>query len=419
MTAAFTLPAQTALAVALQWQPGDEVRVGRLAMRGRQVLFEFDRAFLADGLDISPFRLPRQPGVLQAGDPAFESLPGVFNDSLPDGWGRLLLDRAARRAGITPAALPPLDRLAHVGCAGMGALVYRPELGVAPAGRGIDLDDVDREVREVLAGSAGDVLEHLRQLGGSPQGARPKALVQLGPGDKLSDAAGHLGADWQPFLVKFAADGDFADAGPVEWAYAQMAAAAGVELPVTRLLPSRTGHGYFAAQRFDRAGPARLHVATASGLLHADHRLPSLDYLDLARLTVRLCRDHRQGEALVQRMVFNVLAHNRDDHAKQFSYVMTRDGAWRLSPAYDLMFSAGLGGEHSTAVAGEGRAPRWPHVQQVAEVAGMSPANLRRVVEQTRAAVERWPEFAAAAGVTAATTAEISAELGRVASAWR
>ena len=410
MTQPMRLPQGTALAVALRWDAATEVPVGRLGMRDRRVLFEFDPAFLAAGVDISPFHLRRQPGVLEVREPMFDNLPGVFNDSLPDGWGRLLLDRTARRHGIAPETLTPLDRLAHVGTDGIGALVYRPVLDTGGGDETIDLDTVAEASRAVLEGSADDLLDDLRRVGGSPQGARPKALIQI------EEATGHItdawrdrGAGWRHFLVKFATPSDPIDVGPIELAYARMAAAAGVLVPPSHLLPSRIGPGWFASARFDRDGARRMHVVTAAGLLHADFRMPSLDYVDLAKATVRLTRDHRAGEAMFRLAVFNVLAHNRDDHAKQFSFLMDQSGVWSLAPAYDLTFSAGPGGEHSTSVAGEGRNPTRAHLLDVADAAGLSRSRAVAAIEQARAAVARWPELAREAGVSSASADQIGA----------
>ena len=412
MTPVLQLPPGSTLRVALCWDADTEVAVGRLGMRGRFCLFEFDRDFLAHGPEISPLRLPRQPGVVETREPMFEHLPGVFNDSLPDGWGRLLLDRLARRQGVQPERLTPLDRLAHVGSSGIGALVYHPEIVNEPSAQAVDLDTVAAEAQAVLEGTGDDVLTRLQALGGSPQGARPKALVQIQETTgRIADALQSRGPGWRDWLVKFGAQGDVPDIGPVEFAYAQMAKAAGVRMPDVRLLPSRTGPGFFAACRFDREGAVRHHVVTAAGLLHADYRVPSLDYVDLAKLTVRLTRDHQQGEDLFRLMAFNVLAHNRDDHAKQFSFVMTREGAWRLSPAYDLTFSSGMGGEHTTAVAGEGRSPGREHMLRVADAAGLKRAHAGEILERTREVVGRWLEFAEAAGVTAGTSAGIESTL--------
>ncbi len=407
------LPAGATLAVSLEWDSATVVPVGRLGMRGRQVLFEFDRQFLLDGVEIAPLHLRRRPGVIEIREPVFDNLPGVFADSLPDGWGRLLLDRAARQKGIQPQTLTPLDRLAHVGRDGIGALVYRPELGADGRQDAIDLDRLADASRAVLDGTSDDLLDRLRAVGGSPQGARPKALVQIeADTGRVTDAQHEHGPGWRHFIVKFASPMDFPDMGPVELAYARMAAAAGVRIPAVRLLPSRHGHGFFASARFDRDGDRRLHVATAAGLLHADFRMPSLDYVDLAKLTVRLTQDHREGEQMFRLMAFNVLAQNRDDHAKQFSFLMDRTGAWTLAPAYDLTFAPGIAGEHTTSVAGEGKAPTLAHMHKVADAAGLARQVADRIVEQTREAVRRWPETAAAAGVTEATAAEIGRVVG-------
>ena len=126
---------------------------------GIQIYFEYDRLFLNKGLEISPLKCPLRPGV-QTFDPfLFEGLPGVFNDSLPDGWGRLLLDRKVRSQGILPEQLSPLDRLAHVGHTGMGALMYKPDDGQESAQKSLDLHQLAMHVQQVLNGEAEDVLQ--------------------------------------------------------------------------------------------------------------------------------------------------------------------------------------------------------------------------------------------------------------------
>ncbi len=415
MTQRWKLPVGATLAVHLCWDAGREVRVGRLGMRDRRVLFEFDSEFLRSGLEISPFKLRRGPGVIEGREPIFENLPGVFNDSLPDGWGRLLLDREVRRQGVPPASLTPLDRLAHIGRDGIGALVYQPELGPNHRQETVELDELAQASRAVLEGSSEELLEKLRRLGGSPQGDRPKALVQIHePTGQLTDALHDRGPDWRHFIVKFAAQADVSDVGPLELAWSRMAAAAGVRVPESRLLASTIGPGYFAAARFDRQGSARLHVITASGLLHADHRVPSLDYVDLAKVAVRLTGDHREGEMLFRLMVFNVFAHNRDDHAKQFSFTLDSAGTWRLAPAYDLTFSGGMAGEHTTAIAGNGRDPRAADMLKVADAAGLKRTRALEILAEVREVTGRWRAFCEHAGVSGQTMRwmEHEAQLG-------
>ena len=387
-------------------------RVGRLAARDRRLYFEYDRDFLAQGREISPLRLPLRPG-LQTFDPAlFEGLPGVFNDSLPDGWGRLLLDRALRSRGVLPEEIGPIDRLAHVGAHGMGALVYEPDIGPESATVEIDLDWLAAQAAEVFEGQADQVLDELIALNGSSAGARPKAMVGYHPGTgAMIHGASVLPEGFEPWLVKFPNGQDGEDGGAIEYVYARMAALAGVPMTETRLVRTPAGGAYFATRRFDRVGGSRLHAHTASGLLHADHRVPALDYETLLELTTVVTRDVRQTENMFRLAVFNVLAHNRDDHAKNFTFLMEADGGWRLSPAYDLTFSSGPGGEQTTTVMGEGRAPGIEHLRRLGATAMLPRTAVEAIIDQTREALTHWPEIARANGIRPATVRLIGARL--------
>lgn len=380
----------------------DPMQVGRLATKDRRIYFEYDAAFIKRGLAISPFRLPLKTGV-QAGDPGlFDGLPGVFNDSLPDGWGRLLLDRALRARGIMPDAFAPLDRLGHVGRHGMGALVYEPDDSETPAQNHIDLDELSEQSRHVLEGESSAVLETLLALGGSPAGARPKAMIGVNADkSKIVQGVDDLPDKYEHWLVKFPGTVDSLDAGAVEFVYGQMARAAGLDVMESHLFPAKKGPGYFATRRFDRLpGNKRLHKHTASGLLHADFRAPSLDYHDLIRATMALTRDIREAHKMFRLAVFNVLSHNRDDHAKNFSFLMDERGKWRMAPAYDLMFSGGPGGEQSTMVMGEGKNPGTAQLLELAAIADLSDDEARIIIDQTRQALDQWQTLAHEAGVS-------------------
>jgi len=401
------------LLVTLRWDTRDIQPVGRLAWRDRVAYLEYDEAFLASKLEISPVHHRAEPGVIRPHDIAvFEGLHGVFNDSLPDGWGRLLVDRRARQLGIEPATLTPLDRLACVGEQAIGALCYAPAIDVwDTSGPALDLDRLAADAHRVLEGAAGDVISELGQAGGSPGGARPKALIAI-------DDAGHAihGADdapdgYTPYLVKFRGPDDPEDAAQIEQAYAEMAKAAGVRMPETRLIVGAGEQSYFAARRFDREGAKRLHVHSASGLLYADIRLPSLDYKDLIALTRFLTRDRREGTAMFTLAVFNVLSHNRDDHARQFSFIMARDGAWRLAPAYDLTFAPGPGGEHSTSVLGHGKAVAREHLVELGKKADLKRGEIDDIIDAVAGAVADWQHFADACGVGATSRNRIAAVL--------
>lgn len=392
------IPPRTPLVVSLQWKGGVVMPVGRMATRNRQIFFEYHPSFVTRPLPISPFHLPLATHVLGPFDTPFEGLPGIFNDSLPDGWGRLLVDRRARRIGVT---LTPLDRLAVVGRHGIGALIYEPETVLKDAQGVLDLDELAADAAATLEGDAEDVLDQLIVLGGSPQGARPKAMIGWSQRRKsVVHGARELASGYRRFLVKFPASADPKDIGPIEYAYSLMAAAAGVRMPRTHLFPSRGGPGFFGAERFDYHGAERRHVHTLSGLLNLDHRVPTLDYTSVLAATRRLTRDHREVVAMFRLMAFNVLAHNRDDHSKQFSFLMDASGTWTVSPAYDLTFSDGINGEHTTTIDGEGRAPTDADMIRAACKADVKERDAARIIDEVRAAVAKWPSFASKAGVT-------------------
>jgi serine/threonine-protein kinase HipA len=381
---------------------GGELKpLGRLAAHERKIYFEYNSAFISTGLEISPFHLPLKSGVSSFDPNLFEGLPGVFNDSLPDGWGRLLFDRYARSCGILPSEITPLTRLAHIGHHGMGALVYEPDHSTHDTDSVIVLDRLAEQAQEVLNGSADDVLQELLNLNGSSAGARPKALIGLDLArQSIIHGARELPVAYEPWMVKFSNFQDGADAGAIEYVYALMAFDAGLIVPDVHLFPAQKGAGYFAIKRFDRNGEQRLHMHSASGLLHSDFRVPSLDYEDLIALTGRLTRDVREVEKMYRLAVFNVLAHNRDDHAKNFSFLMNSEGQWHLSPAYDLTFSSGPRGEQSTMVMGEGRKPGVEHLVKLGESAKIAKARIREIIDQTHAALSHWPVLAGQYGVS-------------------
>lgn len=388
------------------------IAVGRLALRDRKIYFEYDASFIDAGPVISPLRLPLQSGVTSFDYHLFEGLPGVFNDSLPDGWGRLLFDRFARSKGILPSEITPLDRLAHVGMSALGALVYEPDHSEDNTNEQINLDVLARQSRDVLEGEAIDVLSELIALNGSSGGARPKALIGVNEDfSQIVHGASHIPDGYQPWMVKFPNSEDGLDAGAIEYVYALMAMEAGITMPQVHLFDAKIGAGFFAIKRFDRDGARRLHMHTACGLLHSDYRTPSLDYEDLIALTSSLTRDVREVEKMYQLAVFNVFAHNRDDHSKNFSFLMDEKGEWALSPAYDLTFSSGPRGEQSTMVMGEGRNPGLDHLCKLGQEAGLSNDRIDEIITQTRVALSKWEELAAQYGVSASSIALIKSKI--------
>ena len=375
--------------------------VGRLAIRNGIIYFQYDEEFLQNNLEISPIKLPLQRDVLELPRDPFEGLAGVFNDSLPDGWGRLLFDRLLRSEGSSPSDISPLDRLGYVGLHGMGALVYEPDQSPDSSNEMIDLDVLATQTEDVLQGDSEEVIAELLALNGSSAGARPKALIGVDAERKnISYGANLLSDNFEPWMVKFPNSLDGKDAGSIEYIYALMAVDAGIKMPEVHLFPSKKGNGYFAVKRFDREGNKRHHMHTVSGLVHSNFRFPSLDYEDLLSLTGVLTKDIREVEKMFRLAVFNVMAHNRDDHAKNFSFLMNEFGEWKLSPAYDLTFSSGPGGEQSTMVMGEGRNITVKHLTKLGKEAKLSKEFIENVIEQTTSALRKWSNLSEDFGVS-------------------
>lgn len=406
----------TPLEVTLQWDDRTAMPVGRLAYRDGLAWLEYTPDFLASGLQLSPLHHQAGPGLETAWKrDVFEGLHGMFADSLPDGWGRLLVDRRARQLGFEPSQLTPLDRLACVGRRGIGALTYAPAMDVWDGAEGVlDLDRLAADAARVLGGEAGAVIAALGQAGGSPAGARPKALIALDAAGEARHGSDAIPEGYDGYLVKFPGRDDPADIAAIEYAYALMARAAGVIMPDVRLIEGPDEARYFATRRFDREGDARLHVHSACGLLYSDFRLPALDYRELIRLARAVTRDRREAIAMYRLAVFNVLARNRDDHAKQFSFLMDRDGRWSLAPAYDLVFTDGPGGAHSTSVLGHGRDIGRETLVRLGAEADLDAAGARCVIDEVSAAVADWACHAADAGVSRASRTRIADGLAAV-----
>jgi serine/threonine-protein kinase HipA len=377
--------------------------MGRLAIKNRRIFFEYAKDFLETGLEISPFKLPLKPGLHTCDDRLFDGLFGLFSDSLPDGWGRLLIDRKLMHLGINPGILTPLDRLRFVGSRGMGALSYAPEIPYEThiSEKFDDLDRIANECLAVLEHDEDQYIEELLALNNSSAGARPKIMVRIRPKNHaLTPSDNDLETKHDDWMIKFRSPLDPKDSGPIEYAYHLMALKAKLDIPDAKLFPSKKSGGFFGVKRFDRQKSSFLHMHTASGLLHADFRLPSLDYETLMKATLWLTKDVRQCEKLFRYCVFNVLAHNRDDHAKNFSFLMDGTGTWTLSPAYDLTFSSGPAGEHSTTIMREGKNPKLSHLLQLAQVGNLKSQRALHIIEEVKEAVSGWDEFAKEAQVS-------------------
>ena len=341
-------------------------KVGRLAQTKEGICaFEYDANYLTYGISVSPFELPLKNGVMLAKRNPFGGNFGVFDDCLPDGWGLLVLDRYLQKQGINPKTLTIPDRLSLVGSAGRGALEFRPDQSVMSNEDYINFDHIAAETKKILLSNTyqGDSIESLYRQGGSPGGARPKIFAKY---------------DSKEWLVKFGAITDPPNIGQIEYEFSILAKKCRVEMPETRLFENK----YFGVERFDRTPGGKLHVVSVAGLLNADYRLPCIDYLTIFQLCQKLTRNVQELWKLYRLMVFNYLIENKDDHAKNFAFIL-RDNEWHLAPAYDILASEGINGYHTTSI-NDSITPTKEDLFAVAEKAGLD----------TKKAVEVYNEMA-------------------------
>jgi serine/threonine-protein kinase HipA len=273
---------------------------------------------------------------------------------------------------------------------------------------GITGDDLIRFINQaiMLAGENDEVFEELLRLNGSSAGARPKIVAQVSA-DKTRIIHGQqkLQLGFAHWIIKFASSQDPGDVGAIEYAYSLMAKDAGVDMPETHLFRTKK-RAYFGARRFDREGDRRLHVHSLSGLTHADHRTPTLDYDTILRVALLLTKSVVAVEKAYALACFNVLAHNRDDHAKNFSFLLTDRNEWVFAPAYDLTFSYGPGGEQSTMVMGEGRNPGAEHLGALGKKHALKKAP--DILAKVQAAIVRWRLHADQAGLRTKSAIDIA-----------
>ena len=360
----------------------NEKKVGTLAlMKNNIVAFEYDSNWITNGFSISPFSLPLKKQVFIPRIDPFDGLYGVFSDSLPDGWGRLLVDRMLNSQNINPREINQIDRLAIVGETGMGALSYKPEYNLLEdKDYQEDYDNLALSCKKILNTEYSADLDKLFKLGGSSGGARPKILTKI---------------DNEDWIIKFPSSLDDSNIGKLEYLYSVCAKKCKIDIPETKLFPSKISSGYFGIKRFDRkklsTGAIRkLHMISVSGLLETSHRIPNLDYNDLMQLTLILTKSFEEVEKLFRLMCFNVFSHNRDDHSKNFSFIYNEDlNKWELSPAYDLTYSYSINGEHATTINGNGINPGLNDILKVAEKIGLDKKKAEKIAIEIRETVRK------------------------------
>lgn len=361
----------------------NEKKIGTLALLNKSKIdllaFQYDDEWIKNGFSISPFSLPLENKVFIPKIDPFNGMFGVFSDSLPDGWGKLLVDRTLKKNNIDPFEITSPDRLAIVGNSGMGGLEYIPQYDFEIKSEIKDLDELALSCKKILNTEYSENLDELFLLGGSSGGARPKILTNIN------------GEDW---IIKFPSKFDNDNIGKQEYDYSLCAKKCGIFMPETKLFPSKNCSGFFGVKRFDREKNSenkikKIHMVSVSGLLETSHRIPNLDYDILMKLTLKLTNDFEEVKKMYRLMCFNIFAHNRDDHSKNFSFLYNEiKRKWELSPAYDLTYSNSIGGEHATTVAGNGKNPTIKEILKVAENIGLKKDESEKIALEIKKIVE-------------------------------
>lgn len=338
----------------------------------RHIAFQYDEQWIKDGFSISPYSLPLSSKIFRNEKPTFGGLFGVFNDSLPDGWGELLVKRMLAKNGVNYDRLSPLTKLALINGNGLGGLTYEPMLAEKSDNSSVDLDELCVNVQKIFDDETqAHDLDAVYALGGSSGGARPKA---------------HIKIDGEEWIIKFPCKTDSMNIGEQEYNANAVAQKCGINTNEFRLFPSKICSGYFGAKRFDRIGSNRVHMISMSAMLETTHRIPNLDYMHLFQIVHDICANKDDVYEVFRRMCFNVLYGNRDDHGKNFSFIYDESmKSYSLSPAYDLTKVTDKP-EHEMTVLGKGK-PNESDLLAIADALKLSNKKCLDIIEMVKSQV--------------------------------
>jgi len=407
-----------------------DTRVGAVAQPDGEPIatFEYDPDFARSGVELSPIEMPliggRRYRFPALSEESFTGLPGLLADSLPDRYGNALIDAWLATQDRDPDSFDAVERLCYIGQRGMGALEFRPATGPRPTrSHAIDVAALAELANEVMAQRADLVaslakpdregtLKEILRVGTSAGGARAKALIALNP-DTDEVRSGQLDVDpgFEHWILKFDGVEDSTrdlgasrGYGAIEWVYARMAAAAGIEMTECRLL-EENGRHHFMTRRFDRnADGDKLHMQSLASLAHLDYRQPGANSYEQAFQVIRRLGLPRGAiEQQFLRMAFNVLARNQDDHVKNIAFLMDRAGRWSLSPAFDVVYAYNPTGRwtsaHQMSVNGKRDGITRADLRKVAELASIKRSKVDELIERAVQATASWPELAVDAGI--------------------
>ncbi|MEO7996812.1 MAG: HipA domain-containing protein [Gemmatimonadaceae bacterium] len=403
---------------------------------GGVCIFQYDPEFAQSGIQLSPLVMPLAEAPYEFPSlprEAFHGLPGLLADSLPDRFGHSLIDAWLATEGRSAESFGALERLCYTGSRGMGALEFVPNIGPRErTAKKIEIDSLVKVAGEVLVNrndlpgrfhEAGKskALKDILNVGTSAGGARAKAVIAWNA-ETNEVRSGHVaaGEGFGYWLLKF--DGvkgnrdketdDPSGYGAIEFAYSQMAQAAGITMNECRLL-EENGRRHFMTRRFDRlAGGEKLHMQSLGALAHFDFNRAGAHSYEQALLVIRqLGLPMLDIEEQFRRMVFNIVARNQDDHVKNIAFLMNKRGEWRLSPAFDVTYSYNVNGawtaQHQMTMNGKRDGFVGKDFLACGRTVQITQGRVMAIIEEVQGAVGRWMEFASDAGVSESSAAQI------------
>ena len=396
-------------------------------------VFEYLPEYIESGVELAPLKMPLKAGLYEfqgLNSATFKGLPGMLADSLPDKFGNALIDQWLAESKRTPESFNSVERLLYIGTRGMGALEFQPAINKADTGNiSLDIQQLVKLSSEILVlreheGSRlspkdsdknVEGIENILAVGTSAGGARAKAIIAWNEVTaEVRSGQISAGDGFAYWLLKFDGvsnnkDKELADPkgyGCIEYAYYLMATAAGIDMMESRLL-KENGRAHFMTKRFDRTDDGqKLFMQSLCALGHYDFNMPGgTSYEQAFLVTEQLGLGMRAKEQLFLRMVFNVLAYNRDDHTKQISFLMNKAGDWRLSPAYDVTYAYNPNGQftsrHQMTVNSKREDIVYADFIEVAKRQGLKLSAAKRMITGVQDALSHWHEYAGEAGVSA------------------
>lgn len=413
-------------------------RVGALAAAGdrRAYVFQYDPAWRKRGIELAPFQMPVGADTDRFVFPqlsldTFKGAPGLIADALPDTFGNELINAWMASKGIRETDVTTLDRLAYMGRRGMGALEFHPIYGSSTESQApLQMQQLVEEARRAISADMSDgeaaraALENIIRVGTSAGGARAKAVVAWNPQtNELRSGQFEVAPGFEHWLLKFdGVDpnspllGSARTFGRIEYAYHLMAVDAGVDMAPCRLM-EENGRAHFMTQRFDRDGNGKIHMQSMCALRHLDYnQVGTHAYEQLFMSAAEMGLGDDTLKQLFARMAFNVLASNNDDHTKNFAFLLREGGSWALAPAYDVTFAyrpdSKWTREHQMSINRKFTDIEWADLLAVAE--RFSVPDPKDIFERVSDAVDRWPAFAAEAGVSMEDVERIAQRMGEV-----